>query len=154
MVALVRRGLSRRAVARRFQVSLPTVHRGVKRAQGRRLDRGDGRAHASRPHRTRRTAECLEELVRHVRQELPEQRARGTLGAAASARALTRRGHVSLPSGRTMGRILARGGVLNARRRPRPRPPPRGWYRPAVAARAAAIARVDVVEGLGSEGGR
>jgi hypothetical protein len=53
-----------------------------------------------------------------------------------------------------MGRILARGGELDARRRPRPRPPPRGWYRPAVAARAAAIARVDVVEGLGSEAGR
>jgi transposase len=85
MVALVRRGLSMRAVARRFHVSLPTVQRWVKRAQGRRLDRVDWRAHSSRPHRTRRTPESLEELVLHVRQELKEQSDLGEFGAAAIA---------------------------------------------------------------------
>jgi hypothetical protein len=153
MVALVRRGLSMRAVARRFHVSLPTVQRWVKRAQGCRLDRVDWRAHSSRPHRTRRTPESLEELVLHVRQELKERSDLGEFGAAAIARELTRRGHLSLPSVRTIGRILARRGVLDARRRPRHRPPPLGWYLPAVAAREAEIDSFDVVEGLVIEGG-
>jgi transposase len=73
MVALVRRGMLMRAVARRFHVSLPTVQRWVTRAQGRRLDRVDWTEHPSRPHRTRRTEEALEALVLHVRQELKEQ---------------------------------------------------------------------------------
>jgi hypothetical protein len=153
MVALVRRGLSMRAVARRFHVSLPTVQRWVKRGQGRRLDRVDWRAQSSRPHRTRRTAESLEELVLHVRQELKERSDLGEFGAAAIARELTRRGHLSLPSVRTIGRILARRGVLDAHRRPRHRPPPLGWYLPVVAAREAEIDSFDVVEGLVIEGG-
>ncbi|RPJ25246.1 MAG: hypothetical protein EHM35_15690 [Planctomycetaceae bacterium] len=45
MVALVRQEMAVRAVARRFHVSLPTVQRWVKRAQGRRLDRVDWREH-------------------------------------------------------------------------------------------------------------
>jgi len=134
MVALVRRGMSMRAVARRFHVSRPTVPRGVKRAQGGRLDRVDWREHSSCPHRTRRTAEALEELMLRVRQELKEQRDLGEFGAAAIAHELTQRGISPLPSVRTMGRILARRGVLDARRRPRRPPQPLGWYLPAVGA--------------------
>jgi hypothetical protein len=145
--------MSMRAVAQRFHVSLPTVQSWVKRAQGRRLDLVDWREHASRPHRTRRTAEALEELVLRVRQELKEQSDLGEFGAAAIARELTRRGLLSLPSVRTIGLILARRGVLDARRRPRRRPPPLGWYLPAVATRDAEIDRFDVVEGLVLEGG-
>lgn len=153
MVALVRRGMSMRAVARRFHVSLPTVPRGVKRAEGHRLDRVDWRGHSSRPHRTRRTDASLEELVRHVRQELKEHSDLGEFGAVAIHHELRVRGHTALPSVRTLGRILARRGVLDARRRPRRRPPPLGWHLPAVAARDAEIDRVDVVEGLVMEGG-
>jgi hypothetical protein len=145
--------MSMRAVARRFQVSLPTVQRWVKRTQGRRLDRVDWREHSSRPHRTRRTAEGVEELVLHVRQELKDQSDLGEFGAAAIVRELTMRGFLSLPSVRTIGRILARRGVLDARRRLRRRPPPLGWYLPAVAAQDAEIDSFDVVEGLVIEGG-
>jgi hypothetical protein len=95
----------------------------------------------------------LEELMLHVRQELKEQSDLGEFGAAAIARELTQRGLSPLPSVRTIGRILARRGVLDARRRPRRRSPPLGWYLPAVAARAAEIDRVDVVAGLVIEGG-
>jgi hypothetical protein len=153
MVALVRGEMSMRAVAQRFHVSLPTVQRWVKRAQGRRLDRVDWCEHASRRHRTRCTAEAPEELVLRVRQELKEQSDLGGFGAAAVAREWTRRGLLSLPSLRTIGRILARREVLDARRRPRRRPPPLGWYLPAVATRDAEIDRFDVVEGLVLEGG-
>jgi Homeodomain-like domain len=153
MVALVRQGMAMRTVARRFQVSLPTVQRWVKRAQGRRLDRVDWREHSSRPHRTRRTAESLEELVLHVRQELKDQSDLGEFGAAAIFRELTTRGLLSLPSVRTIGRILARRGVLDARRRQRRRPPPLGWYLPAVAEQDAELDSFDVIEGLVIEGG-
>jgi len=83
MGGLVRRGMSMRAVERRVHVSLPTVQRWVKRAQGRRLDRVDWTEHPSRPHHTRRTAESLEALVLQVRQELKEQSDLGEFDAAA-----------------------------------------------------------------------
>jgi hypothetical protein len=118
------------------------VRRWVKRAQGRRLDRVDWRGHSLRPHRTRRTAEPWEELVLRTRRELHDQSDLGEYGAAAIARELTSRGLMSLPSVRTIGRILARCGVLDAHRRPRRRPPPLGWYLPAVAAHTAGSAGV------------
>jgi hypothetical protein len=127
MVALVRRGLSMRAVARRFRVSLPTVQRWVKRAAGHRLDRVDWRGHSSRPHRTRRTNAVVEELVLKVRQELKDPSDLGECGAGAIHHEMTGQGHASLPAVRTIGRILARRGVLDARRRLRRPPPPPGW---------------------------
>lgn len=142
-----------RAVARRFHVRLPTVQRWVKRAEGRRLDRVEWRGQSSRPHRTRRTDASLEALVLHMRQELKEQSDLGEFGAVAIHRELRVRGHAALPSVRTIGRILARRGVLDARRRPRRRPPPLGWHLPAVAAQDAEIDSFDVVEGLVIEGG-
>jgi Homeodomain-like domain len=153
MVALVRRGMSMRAVARRFRVSLPTVQRWVKRATGHRLDRVDWQGHSSRPHRTRRTDASLEEAVLRVRQELKEHSDLGEFGAVAIHQELRLRGHTGLPSVRTIGRILARRGVLDARRRPRRRPPPLGWHLPALAAREAELDSFDVVEGLVIEGG-
>jgi len=126
MVVLVRRGMSRRAVVRRFRVSLPTVQRGVKRAAGHRLARVDWRGQSSRPHRPRRTDASLEDLVWQVRQELQAHSELGEFGAVAIHRELTTRSFSALPSVRTMGRILARRGVRDARRRQRRRPPPRG----------------------------
>ena len=117
MVVLVRRGMSMRAVARQFRVSLPTVQRWVKRAAGHRLDRVDWRGQSSRPHRTRRTDAALENLVLQVRQELQAHSDLGEFGAVAIHRELTARRFSSLPSVRTIGRILARRGVLDARRR-------------------------------------
>jgi hypothetical protein len=69
-------------VARRFHVSLPTVQRWVKRAQGHCLDCVDWRERSSRRHHMQRTAAFLEELVRRVRQGLKEQSDLGESGAA------------------------------------------------------------------------
>jgi hypothetical protein len=52
------------------------------------------------------------------------------------------------PSLRTIGRILARRGAVDARQRVRRRPPRLGWYLPEVAAARAEVDRVDLVEGL------
>jgi transposase len=153
MVARVRRGISMRAVARRFHVSLPTVQRWVKRAQGHRLDRVAWAGQPSRPHRTRRTEAFLEDLVLRIRRELQDQSDLGEFGAVAISRESITRGLPYVPSVRTIGRILARRGVLDARRRPRRRPPPLGWYLPTVAARDAELDSFDVVEGLVIEGG-
>jgi hypothetical protein len=129
------------------------VQRWVKRAAGHRLDRVDWRGHSSRPHRTRRTDAVVEDLVLKVRQELKEHSDLGEFGAVAIHRELTVQGRASLPSVRTLGRILARRGVLDARRRPRRQPPPPSWYLPLVAARDAELDSFDVVEGLVIEGG-
>jgi len=108
-----------RAVAQRFHVSLPTVQSWVKRAQGRRLDLVDWREHASRPHRTRRTAEALEELVLRVRQELKEQSDLGESGAAVMFRALAAWTFVA-----SLGadHVMPPGPPRGARRAPTPAP--------------------------------
>jgi hypothetical protein len=49
---------------------------------------------------------------------------------------------------RTIGRILAQRGAVDARQRVRRRPPRLGWYLPEVAAARAEVDRVDLVEGL------
>jgi transposase len=119
MVALVRREISMRAVARRFHVSLPTVQRWVKRAQGHRLDCVDWREHSSRPHHMQWTAEFLEELVRCVRQELKEQSDLGESGAAVMFRALAAWTFVA-----SLGaeHVMPPGPPRGARRAPTPAP--------------------------------
>lgn len=153
MVGAVRCGQAQRAVARAFGVSLGTVQYWVRRAAGQRLDRVDWGDRPSAPRHTRRTRPELEALVLEVRRELREASALGDYGAAAIHRALEERGVLPLPAVRTIGRILERRGALDARRRVRHRPPPQGWYLPAVAARQAELDSFDVVEGLVIKGG-
>ena len=69
-------------------------------------------------------------------------------GAAAIHRALREQGPNSIPTVRTIGRILERRGALDGRRRLRPPPPPRGWYLPDVAAGRAEIDLFDFIQGL------
>jgi hypothetical protein len=148
MVAAVRRGRSRHAVARQFGVGLATVQYWVHRAQGQRLDRVDwsDRSHAPRtPHRTDLG---IEDLVLSLRRELAETGDLGACGAEAIHQALQRRGLRDIPSVRTIGRILERRGALDGRRRVRRPPPPRGWYLPEVAARRVELDSFDIVEGL------
>ncbi len=71
----------------------------------------------------------------------------GEYGAAAIARALRAEGSV-VPTERTINRILARHGALDAARRIRRAPPPPGWYLPACTAGHAELDRWDFVEGL------
>src|SRR4051795_4004794 len=138
MVAAVRRGQSLRAVARQFGVGVATVVHWLERAHGQRLDRVDWSDRSSVPHRTRRTAAALEDLVVRSRRTLAHSDL-GAVGAAAIRQALLAQGVAAVPSVRTINRILGRRGVLDSRCRTRRPPPPRGWYLPAVAAGTAEL---------------
>lgn len=149
MVAAVRRGAGLREVARTFRVSLLTVQRWVQRAAGQRLDRVDWSDRPATPHTSpTRTARVLEDLVLTIRRHLREQSDLGEWGAAAIQRELQARELADVPSLRTINRILARRGALDAQHRVRHKPPPRGWYLPDVAAGAAELDQFDAVEGL------
>ena len=152
-MAAVRRGRALRQVASDAGVSLSTVQLWVGRAQHRRLDEVDWADRSSRPRRTSRTPRPLEDLVLQVRQELRDTSDLGEFGAAVIRADLLARDVVGVPSVRTVGRILERRGVLDARRRVRRPPPPRGWYLPAVARGDAELDSVDIIEGLNIRGG-
>jgi hypothetical protein len=140
-------------VARRFRVGVATVQLWVRRARYQRLNRVDWADRPPIPRTIRRTDTALEDLVLTVRRELKESSALGEFGAAAIRRELLQGGLPVVPSLRTIGRILARRGALDARQRVRRRPPPLGWYLPEVAASRAEVDSVDIVEGLVIEGG-
>jgi putative transposase len=153
MVAAVRQGLKVRAVARRFHVSRPTVDRWVQRAKGKRLDRVDFSDHPGGCHHAaNRTPERVEKRVLDIRRELREQSALGEFGAAAIYEELHARGEV-IPSVRTIGRILARRGLLDRRCRRRYPPPPGGWYLTDVAQGRAELDTADLIEDLVIQGG-
>lgn len=149
MVELVRRGVSQRAVARRYGVSLGTVQKWVERAKGKRLNRV---VWADQPHGrlpgTSGTSAVVEALVLQTRQELRQVSELGEYGAVAVYRALQQQGVNSLPSIRTIGRIFDRRGALDGGRRIRRPAPPAGWYLPSLAAGQVELDQVDLVEGL------
>ena len=152
MVSAVRRGEALRQVARRFGVSVSTVHFWVNRAEGQRLTRVDWRNRSHQPHHIRRTRRSLENLILKVRSQLKESTL-GEYGAGAIRGELAARGATELPALRTIGRILERRGALDGRHRRRHPPPPIGWYLPEVAARTSELDSFDVIEGLVLEGG-
>ncbi len=147
MVQVVRHGLSLRKVARRFHVSLRTVQRWVRRAQGQRLDRVDWTDHSCKPRRTRRIAVAIEKRVLQARKQL-QKSPLGEVGACAIHRLLQNDRGLVVPAVRTINRVLRRHGVLDGRTRIRRPPPPQGWYLPNLAAKAAELDAFDVVEGL------
>ncbi len=152
MVAAVRRGWSLREVAHRFRVGASTVYRWTQRAGQERLDRVDWTNRPSRAQHTGRTDPRLEDWVLRLRQQLQASDL-GQCGARAIHQALQEQGWTSIPCVRTLGRILARRGALEGRRRLRHSAPPRGWYLPEVAAGRAELDSFDIVEGLVIEGG-
>jgi hypothetical protein len=154
MIAAVRRGKSLRAVARSCHVSATTVKRWVDRARGKRLDRISFSDLSSAPLRiANRVSSATEQMVLSLRKELKEQSDLGEFGAAAIRRELQSRNSPALPSLRTIGRILERGGALDYRRRIRRPPPPKGWYLQDVANQRAELDLFDFVEGLVIRGG-
>jgi hypothetical protein len=153
MVAAVRGGRSMREVSRDWRVSLSTVQLWAQRAHGCPLDQVSWADRSSRPRHTRRTPWAIEDLVLRVRQDLKDTSDLGEFGAAAIHAELLGRGQPSVPSVRTLGRILERRGALDARRRVRRPPPPRGWYLPAVARGEAELDSADIIEGLALRGG-
>ncbi len=152
-VQAVRKGESMRAVARRFGVTLRAVQRWVKRAADTPLKKVDW---ATRPKAPRcvanKTAQELEQRVCVLRKELEKESALGFHGAQAIAERLEEQGFGPVPSVRTIGRILTRHGLLDARARVRRPAPPPGWYLPAVRAGEAELDSFDVIEDLPLEG--
>ena len=142
-----------RSVATAWGVPLSTVQHWLKRATGKRLDRVDWGDRPSAPRRTRRTSAAIEKLVLSIRRQLKDRSILGEYGAPAIHRELQRRGIEGMPSVRTVGRILARHGVLDRRRRIRRPAPPRGWYLPDVAAGRRELDSFDTIEGLAIRGG-
>ena len=142
-----------RSAARQFHVSLPTVQRWVRRAEGRELNQVDWSDRPSVPHHTRRTAAVREDLVLSLRQQLRTQSDLGEFGAAAIHREWLAQVLTDPPSVRTIGRILERRGALDGQKRVRRAPPPPGWYLPEVASACSELDSFDVVEGLVIEGG-
>jgi len=152
MVAAVRRGQSLRAVASRLRVGVATVAHWVARAKGQRLDRVDWSDRSRAPRQTRRTATALEDLVLKARRDLAQSDL-GAIGADPIRQVLVEQGVADVPSLRTINRILARRGALDARPRTRRPPPPRGWYLPDLAKARAELDSFDIVEGLVIKGG-
>ncbi len=153
MVAAVRRGASQRAVADRFGVALCTVQRWVERAMGKRLDRGNWSSRSRAPKSTGRTDPAIEQQVLTIRRWLKDKSPLGEYGATAIQKEMQVRGIDARPSIRTIGRILERRGVLDARRRTRRLPPPRGWYLPGLATEDVELDSFDTIEGLAIRGG-
>lgn len=148
MVAMVRRGIALRAVARRLQVSLHTVQRWVARAADQRLNRVDWADRPPIAHIVHRIPPETEVQVLRLRRELKEVSDLGEFGARAIHQTLLARGERYIPSIRTIGRILERYGTVDYRRRRRRPAPPRGWHLPDVAAGRAELDSFDIVEGL------
>jgi hypothetical protein len=147
MVAAVRHGQPLRAVARAFRVGVATVAHWVERAKGQRLDRVDWSDRSHAPHKPRRTATAVEDLVLTTRSDLAHGDL-GAIGAEAIGQALSELGMAEPPSLRTINRILARRGALDGRQRTRRPPPRKGWYLPDVAGAWAELDSFDIVEGL------
>lgn len=142
-----------RSVARKYGVSLCMVRWWVRRARDLPLEGVDWSNRPPIPARIHRTESAIEDLVLTLRRELKETSDLGEFGARTIHRELLARGHSGAPSIRTIGRILERKGALDARRRVRRTPPPRGWYLPAVAQGRAELDSFDIIEGLVLEGG-
>jgi hypothetical protein len=95
----------------------------------------------------------MEEAVLAVRESLKTKSVLGEYGAEAVRDALAQRGEAaSIPSVRTIGRILERHGVLDGRSRRRFPAPPSGWYLPEVAEGRAELDSFDLIEGLSVRG--
>jgi transposase len=153
MVTAVRRGESQQSVAARFGVALRTVQRWVERARGRRLDRVDWEDRLRTPKRTTRTDAAIEQEVLTIRRWLKDHSVLGEYGAVAIRREMEAREIEACPSIRTIGRILERRGVLDARKRRRRPAPSQGWYLPDVAAEKLELDSFDTIEGLVIRGG-
>jgi len=155
MVAEVRKHRSLRAVARQFHTSLSVVQRWVARAEGRSLDEVDWSGlPAGCRQSAHRTSPKLEQRVLAIRKFLREKSDLGEYGAEAIQREMQARRLKHIPSLRTLGRILERGGALDGRRRRRYKAPPPGWYLPNPAAGPAEVDSFDIIEDLVIRGGQ
>ena len=129
-------------------MTLDTGQRWVARTAGQRLDRVDWNDRPPIARTIQRTDRETEDLILTLRRELKEQSDLGEFGPQAIHRALVARPHPVVPTVRTIARVLERRGTLDARRRVRRPPPPRGWHLPDVAQGQAELDSFDIVEGV------
>jgi hypothetical protein len=141
-------------VAKRFGVALGMVSKWIQRAKGKRLDRVDWQDRPrGNPRPVNRTPRRIIQRILHLRTWLKRHSALGEYGAAAIRTQLQTQHTSPLPSIRTIGRILARHGLVQRQRIRRPAPPP-GWYLPALADGQVELDAVDIIEGLVIRRGR
>ena len=154
MVAAVRSGKSQRSVARSFHVTIRTVQRWLMRAGSHGLRRVDWSSRPRTPHRMpRHTSPETETAVLACRRQLKEESPLGFYGADVIRETLANDDRTNtVPSVRTIGRILARHGMLDGRRRSRSVTPSPGWYLVDVARGRAELESFDIVDGLVIEG--
>jgi transposase len=146
-VQAVRKGESMRAVARRFGVALRTVQRWVQRAGAAPLKTVAWANRSRAPRRVaNKTEASLERRICALRKELEKESALGFRGAQVMAEQLQEQGLAAVPSVRTIGRILARQGLLDARGRVRRPAPAPGWYLPDLRGGGAELDSFDVIE--------
>jgi hypothetical protein len=153
IVQAVRRGQSRRAVARRFNVSERFVRYWYQRAGNKRIDRvklTDRRTTRLATHN--RTGPEIERCVIGLRKYLKAKSALGEYGAKAIYREMSDKNCPVIPSLRTINLILKRNGCLDGKRRVPYEHPPSGWYLSDVASGAAELDSFDYVEDLRLEG--
>lgn len=153
MVKLFREGISQREIARRFRVALHTVQRWIHRANGFSLHEVDwsDRSHTPQKH-ANKTAAHIERKICAVRKKLEKEGALGFSGALSIHQVLQHTNTLrSVPSVRTIGRILKRRGLLDRPRRIRNAAPPAGWYLPGLADRLVDMDCFDVIEDLGMD---
>lgn len=154
MVSQVRDGMSQRAVARSFRVSLSTVQRWVARAGDLPLDEVVWSAQpAGCRVSSRRTKPGVEQRVLIIRRQLRTNSDLGEYGPEAIQRAMQDRQERVIPSVPTIARILSRRGALDGRKRIRRQAPPPGWFLPEVAAQRAEMDNFDAIEDLVIRGG-
>ena len=146
MVRRVRKGESMHTVAARFKLSVCTVSRWVKRAEGQRLDRVN--FSDRKPGRAwNRTAADVENRIVVLRISLREESVLGEYGAGAIKTALEAE-IADAPSQAAINRVLSRRGLQDKVRRIRRPAPPKGWYLPEVAAGRAEVDCFDFIEDL------
>ena len=154
MVSQVRDGISQRAVARSFRVSLSTVQRWVTRAGDLPLEEVDWVARpAGCRVSPRRTKAGVEQRVLVIRRQLRTKSDLGEYGPEAIHRELQQRGEHVVPAVATLARILSRRGALDGRKRVRRTAPPPGWFLSDVADKRAEMDNFDAIEDLVIRGG-
>ncbi len=154
MVSQVRDGISPRAVARSFRVSLSTVQRWVARAGDLPLDEVDWVARpAGCRVSPRRTKAGVEQRMLVIRRQLRTKSDLGEYGPEAIQRARQQRRERVTPAVATIARILSGRGAWDDCQRVRRKAPPPGWFLSDVADKRAEMDNFDAIEDLVIRGG-
>jgi hypothetical protein len=127
----------------------------VTHAQGTRLDRvnfGNKKSGVQKP--KNKTPNKMEQIVLRIRKQLKEKSILGLYGANTIRDEMIRLDDETIPSARTITRILKRHGKMDYKKRVRHEAPPPGWYWLDLADRRAELDRFDIVEGLYLRGGQ